>query len=172
MPRSTILAKQAWAACQTCSINYPADQVYYNPVRKGWQCYKCWDGLFIRDQVQTPIFPGEGTRRTPAPLTNTLLEGVDPDDNYTRVTLGDWAAGFPALDLVLTDFMSFEPSITNFWPAQCLYLNNGWSMFVQQGFMGLTRIPQNNGIQWSGAGDLFVDVDGFLNYTPYVQQLV
>lgn len=66
---------QAWASCQTCGQEYPASSVWLNP-RFGWQCQYCWDGLIQPDQTRVPIFPYEGTRKTPAPVTNTLLEGT------------------------------------------------------------------------------------------------
>lgn len=66
---------EAWAECQTCSQDFPSSQVWLNP-RWGFQCYKCWDGLLSRDQILQPIFPGEGTRKTIDPVTNSLLQGA------------------------------------------------------------------------------------------------
>src|SRR5262245_24965982 len=68
-------AGEAWAECSTCGQDYPASQVWLNP-RFGFQCFKCWDGLIQFDQVMQPIFPGEGTRKTIDPVTNTLTQGV------------------------------------------------------------------------------------------------
>lgn len=66
-----------WSQCTTCGQDWPSQKVIYNP-RFGWQCPPCWDGLIQRDQIDPPVFPYEGTRKTPSPLTNTLMEGISP----------------------------------------------------------------------------------------------
>jgi hypothetical protein len=65
----------AWAKCGTCGFDYPITKIRRHP-RWGYQCTTlCWDGLFDREEaIKMRRFPlGEGVRRTPAPITNTVL---------------------------------------------------------------------------------------------------
>lgn len=77
---------QPWAQCGTCGINVPVSRIRRHP-RWGWQCVGppgagCWDGLFDREEaLKRRRFPlAEGVRRTAAPVTNTVREGVDDGD--------------------------------------------------------------------------------------------
>jgi len=54
-------------------------------------------------------------------------------------------------------------------------MNNGWTLYIQDDYLFEShnfRFLNQSAIYsiatWSGAGDLFVDADGYLNYTPYV----
>lgn len=112
-----------WSQCTTCGQDWPSQKVIYNP-RFGWQCPPCWDGLIQRDQIDPPVFPYEGTRKTPSPLTNTLMEGIAPGTlnqtyNYNfrdRVTGALWIVHLVPLQITGNGSIVFsgtaQPTIT------------------------------------------------------------
>lgn len=70
-----------WGKCQTCGVDFPVSHLRRNR-RLGWQCFgdgtnDCWDGTFFHDEEYYEPRPREGTRRTSAPITNTVLEGSE-----------------------------------------------------------------------------------------------
>ena len=76
---------EPWARCSTCGLDVPKSKIKRHP-RWGWQCTgepgaNCYDKGPDRDQQQARYrFPrNEGVRKTKAPLTNTVQEGVDGD---------------------------------------------------------------------------------------------
>lgn len=74
---------EPWGQCATCGEDKPISRLKRHK-RWGFQCTGpggCWDGAVDREmQVAARRFPPhEGVRRTPAPLTNTVQEGVDGD---------------------------------------------------------------------------------------------
>lgn len=150
-------AGQAWAACQTCGQCYPASFVWLNP-RWGWQCGYCWDGLISRDQIQQPIFPGEGTRRTPAPVVQSLTEGIAPGSlNQTyiypirdRATGQIWNAQFVPLhigvagDIVYDGPGSISLTLTvtpEIGPFDGIRINNNWTILVVNGALATQQVP-------------------------------
>jgi len=174
MPRYAVNdpnAPEGYANCQTCGQDYPARLIWLNP-RYGWQCFRCWDGLIQRDQIMQPIFPFEGTRKTPAPVVQ-INAGIGPEDNYTVYTLHDLDSLSTTYDLFFGNFITWKsPSTSEFTPAEALDLNNGWFMFFKGGFLAWGRfpLPVPTTVTWGGSGDLSIDSAGFLEYTPYVQQ--
>lgn len=137
---------EAWAECQWCGQEYPASQVWLNP-RYGWQCYKCWDGIIQRDQIIQPIFPFEGTRRTPAPVIPPL-EGVgtsaEPTYDYflrDRITGTVYEVHFPPFGIVdglIVYFTTTFPTLTvstetdNVWDG-LRGITSGWDVYVRNG---------------------------------------
>jgi hypothetical protein len=73
------MANEAYGQCSSCGLDYPVSKLRRHP-RFGWQCvnvpHECWDGGPHHDEVEPPLHPYEGVRKTTAPLTNTLTEGV------------------------------------------------------------------------------------------------
>lgn len=81
--------QQEWGLCLTCGRPRPVSQLRLHP-RWSWQCTGpqgngCWDGIVDRDFQSKirPIHVNEGVRKSPAPLTNTLNEGLDGDEIIT-----------------------------------------------------------------------------------------
>lgn len=90
---------QPWGRCLTCSCDFPVSKLRKHR-RFGWQCYgpdtnECWDGLRQHDEEHYFPRPREGTRRTTAPITNTLSEGADFGFNLKDRTTGHlWTVSF------------------------------------------------------------------------------
>ncbi len=155
-------------------------EVWLNP-RFGWQCFKCWDGLIQRDQILQPIFPGEGTRKTPGPVTDTLDQGagdlyVENSDTWSLFTVFDRAD-----PTILYEFnfsvspFAFPPTTDDTPPVSGFRLPNEWILYVQEGFLQFSQgsyFDQPFTANWEGSGSLYVDPDGFLVFEPYTQQLV
>lgn len=161
----------AWAICQTCWQDYPCWEVWLNP-RYGWQCHKCWDGLIQRDQIQQPVFPGEGTRKTLAPITNTVSEGVSATDSL--ITLYDHTLGYNVrYDMQFGQFITFGPSTSGNSPWGGILMNWPWVFYIDNGFASFGSWPTfPEAFPWPGQGTLQVDSAGFLEYIPYVQPIV
>ena len=170
----------SFSVCQVCGQTWPSDQITYNP-RWGWQCPPCWDGLISRDQILRPIFPYEGTRKTYSPVV-PANEGIndttdDPTDVYTLFDRADKSTTY---DITFGEYITFTSPSTRVGtdgttPDGGIQMNNGWTLYIQGGYLFYSknfRFLNQNTIYsiatWAGAGDLFVDADGFLNYTPYV----
>jgi hypothetical protein len=73
LPRPNPVFHQPWTTCTTCGLDFPTQFVRLH-YRYGWQCVdgnpwgtNCWAGGPQRDEIDPPIYPGEGARRTPAP---------------------------------------------------------------------------------------------------------
>lgn len=146
---------EAWGLCQWCGQEYPSSQVWLNP-RYGWQCYKCWDGLIQRDQYLQPIFPYEGTRRTPAPPI-PVLEGVgastlEPSYEYflrDRITGTVYDVHFPPFGIVdglIVYFTTTLPTLTvstetdNVWDG-LRGITSGWDVYVRNGALATEINP-------------------------------
>jgi hypothetical protein len=146
---------EAWSECQWCGQEYPASLIWLNP-RYGWQCYKCWDGLVQRDQILQPIFPYEGTRRTPAPVI-PRLEGVgaslEPTYDYflrDRITGIVYEVHFPPFGVndggFITYFTTTLPTLTvsdetdNVWDG-LRGITNGWDVYVRDGELATELNP-------------------------------
>ena len=127
-----------------------------------------------------PIFPYEGTRKAYAPVVRTD-EGLSTtaDTPYYIYTLFD-RSGTPTT--ATTYDMTFGENITFYSPSikvgtdgvspdGGIEVNNGWTLYIQGEYLFYSRFFQRSIFSkatWSGAGDLFVDADGYLLYTPYV----
>jgi PKD repeat protein len=146
---------EAWSECQWCGQEYPASLIWLNP-RYGWQCYKCWDGLVQRDQILQPIFPYEGTRRTPAPVI-PRLEGVgaslEPTYDYflrDRITGIVYEVHLPPFSIVeggiIVYFTTTLPTLTvsdetdNVWDG-LRGITNGWDLYVRNGAIATELNP-------------------------------
>jgi hypothetical protein len=70
---------EPWAKCSVCGLDHPRSKLRYHK-RFGWQCVgvgaDCWAGGPHRDENRPVYRPGEGVRKTAAPLTNTATEGL------------------------------------------------------------------------------------------------
>jgi len=77
---------ESFSKCSRCGQAWPSSQIFYSP-QYGWACPPCFDGLFGRDQILQPIFPYEGTRKTPSPVVDSLNEGISPGNLYQTYTL-------------------------------------------------------------------------------------
>ncbi len=133
-----------------------------------------------------PIFPYEGVRKAYSPVV-PVNEGLsaDQDTPYYIYTLFD-RSGPSTTDAAITYDMTFGEYINFVSPSTRvgpdgvspdggIQMNNGWTLYIQGGYLFYSRrfnfLNQNtiySVATWSGAGDLFVDADQFLNYTPYV----
>lgn len=147
---------EAWSECQWCGQEFPASQVWLNP-RYGWQCYKCWDGLYQRDQILQPIFPYEGTRRTPSPIIPED-EGVGGDleptydyfltDRFTGTT---YLVHIPPLYITATGLIVYYGAsaitVTAATPSDDdvvyteIQINGPWAIFVGNGVIQTEEIP-------------------------------
>lgn len=166
----------SFSLCQTCGETWPSAQIYYNP-RWGWQCPDCWDGLISRDQILRPIFPYEGTRKAMSPVVPAGQGlSVTADTPYYIYTLMDRSGDGTTYDMTFGENITFyTPSIKvgtdGVSPDGGIEVNNGWTLYIQGGYLFYSRFFQHSiysKATWAGDGDLFVDADGFLNYTPYV----
>jgi hypothetical protein len=142
--------------------------------------------MISRDQIMRPIFPYEGVRKTYSPVV-PVGEGLsaDKDTSFSVYTLFD-RSGPSTTDAAITYDMYFGEYINFVSPSTRvgtdgvspdggIQMNNGWTLYIQGGYLFYSRnfhFLQGDTIYstatWEGAGDLFVDADGFLNYTPYV----
>lgn len=147
-----------WSQCTTCGQDWPSQKITLNP-RFGWQCPPCWDGMIQRDQIETPNFPYEGTRKTPSPLTNTLLEGIAPGSltqtyNYNlrdRATGTVYIVHLVPLTIAANGSLVFTTSAT---PTLTVGEN--------------TLFPVFDGLKWTNDFDLYVS-NGILlteSYNP------
>lgn len=179
----------SWSTCGTCGFLVPSR--FVRLTRKwGWQCLPgngrtrgCWDGNYDRDDIAFAYPAGEGTRETAAPLTDTLTAGT-VDTNYYTYTLYDRGARALTYDVVFAETIAFGPSTSDNPAVGGITVNNGWVLYIQGGVVGPPRVDGflyfsadfdstvRDTAAWDGAGDIFIDTDGFLNYTPYVQQYV
>lgn len=73
--------REPWGQCGTCGFDVPVSRLRFTR-RYGWQCIgepgaNCADLHPDRDDYLAArrFPPGEGVRRTAAPLTNTATEG-------------------------------------------------------------------------------------------------
>lgn len=76
--------REPWGKCGTCGFDAPVSKLRFDS-KYGWQCTG-WPGATCADQRPdrddylarpVPSRPGEGSRRTNAPVTNTATEGID-----------------------------------------------------------------------------------------------
>jgi hypothetical protein len=163
---------ESFSKCQWCGQAYPSSQIFYNP-RWGWQCQPCWDGLISRDQILQPIFPYEGTRKTPAPVVDSLLEGIAPGSLYQsydyllvdRVTGSIYTAHVPPITIGPGGliFYSTAAVITLTLVASTtdptyrgIRINNGWDIYVRNGAIATEQPPL----------DALGIVDGICDFGP------
>jgi len=170
----------AFSVCGVCGQTWPSAEIMYNP-RWGWQCPPCWDGMISRDQIMRPIFPFEGTRKYASPVVPNN-EGLNSttDTPYYIYTLFDRGDKSITYDMTFGDYITFTTPSTRVGtdgvsPDGGIQMNNGWTLYIQDdylfeshNFKFLNQSAIYSIATWSGAGDLFVDADGYLNYTPYV----
>ncbi len=168
-----------FSLCQVCGQTYRADEIQYNP-RWGWQCPPCWDGMISRDQIMRPIFPYEGTRKTMSPVVPAgqgLSEVQDTNPYvYTLFDRDGTMSTADTYDVTFGEYITFyKPStrvgVDGVSPDGGIDLNNGWVLYIKGEYMMFSRVYRNDVFSrapWQGNGDMFVDADGFLNYTPYV----
>jgi hypothetical protein len=172
MPREFV----SFSLCGTCGQTWPSRDIWYN-YRWGWQCPECWDGLISRDQIMRPIFPYEGTRKVASPVV-PANEGLQPavDTPYYVYTLYDRDDPTITYDINFGTYITFySPSVKTgddgVTPNGGIELNNAWCWYIKGGYAMYSRFFETNVMSrstWSGAGDMFVDANGYLNYTPYV----
>jgi hypothetical protein len=117
-----------------------------------------------------PIFPYEGTRKTPAPLTNTATEGLSSTDAV--LTLRDRATG-TLYDLTFGAFIEFNTPSTSGNPSlNGLIISGGWVIYIQDGQM---QFDQNlafaNLANWTKPDALWIS-DGQLNYEQFVAPVI
>lgn len=157
---------EAWASCQTCDQDFPSSQVWLNP-RWGFQCYLCWDGLLSRDQIMQPIFPGEGTRKTLDPVTDSLLEGaatsvagLEPTYTYSlrdRITSSAYEVRLVPLFVTaigrIVYLTTSIPTLTEVIPTaddqvwDGIRINGNWSVYVRSGVLS-TELQSGNPGLW------------------------
>jgi len=177
------LVWDTWSSCSTCGFWIPSRYVILTR-KHGYQCLPgngrtrgCFDGMYDRDDIYYVYPDNEGTRETITPPTNYQTEGVTSGDSYTIYTLFDRADRTLTYDVVFgtgTDGnISWGASTSGNPPVGGISLNNGWTVYIQNGFMQFSEgIEIIGSVPWQGNGDLSVDASGFLNYTPYVPQTI
>lgn len=124
-----------------------------------------------------PIFPYEGIRKTPAPVVPSQ-EGINTatDTPYYVYTLYDRDDPTITYDMTFGDYITFVQSNAKTGPDGVtpnggLRVNNGWILYIKGTYLYYSSYYVQNIFTvstWSEAGDLFVDKDGYLIYTPYV----
>lgn len=158
-------------------MNVPATHITLHP-KWGWQCLAgngvtrgCYDGPLDRDDYHYAYPAGEGTRRSPAPLTNTTTEGIASTDGYNVFTLRDRVTG-TLYDLTFGTTVAVTASERTAG-YDALDIGRGWYIYVQDGLWYFASYTPSTGniVPWNGAGALQV-VNGALQYTPYVQDTV
>lgn len=168
-----------WGRCSTCGFDLPVS--YLTLTRKhSWQCLPgsgltrgCFDGNYDRDDIQYNYPAGEGTRQTAAPLTNTLTEGINEGETFTIQTLYDQSNHSTLWELLFTTpFIKFRPATLGLPAMGGVALNNGWVLYMK-GTMKITRNLQlKDVVPLNSALSLFVQANGVMLYTPYVQTML
>ena len=181
---------QAWARCSTCGFDVPVSRIRYHQ-RFGWQCtappgLNCYDEGPHYDERRRGIRPPyEGVRRTSAPLTDTLLEGIDTSvDSVTGISGGGGAPpGVVASDSfrfidrstavlrkltfsatapnLIMSVVSSPPTGINGW-----VLSNGWILYVEGGLLRMAKSGIVNPVLPPAGLNIVATADGKLQYTP------
>jgi hypothetical protein len=171
-----------WSSCSTCGSWIPSRWVTLTR-KHGYQCLPgngitrgCFDGNWDRDDIYYVYPANEGTRDTTSPLTNFATQGVTAGDSYTIYTLYDRADPTLTYDVTFSTgddgTISWQASTSGNPAVGGIGLNNGWTVYIQEGFMQFSEnIEIKGAVPWQGSGDLAV-IGGFLQYTPYVQATV
>lgn len=128
-----------------------------------------------------PIFPGEGTRKTLGPVTDTLDQGagdlfVENSETWSLYNVFDRAdpTSIYQFDFAVSPF-SFPPTSSDIPPVSGFRLPNEWILYVQDGYLQFSQgvlFDHPFTTNWEGSGALYVDPDGFLVFEPYEQELV
>lgn len=151
-----------WGKCQTCGGDFPRHQLRLHK-RFGWQCLYDWDGGPQRDEI--PLYvarPGEGVRKTSAPLTHTLTEGVDNPLVYQlrdRLTGAIWRFDFRS-DGFSIDIAS-DGRADSAW-----LLNDPWRMYIDNGTLLYGVIPIPYEVPLPPNINLYFDNEKRLWYEP------
>jgi hypothetical protein len=151
--------REPWASCSVCGFDYPRSQIRYHR-RFGWQCLWDWDRGPQKDEIYYVPRPNEGTRRTVAPLTNTLTEGDLTavlfllrdlkTQQVFQVTFGT--------EIVVT-VSTVQTGAPNGWE-----LNSPWRVFMMNGDLVVTKQAAGATINLPEGINLSVNNDGELVY--------
>jgi hypothetical protein len=175
---------KAWATCGTCSLAFPAHQVRLH-YRYGWQCIEpniwgtnCWAAGPQHDEIRPPYYPGEGTRRTPAPPVDPD-EGIDTDINTYDFWLYNQTDPTEIFRVTLGDtFVTFVPETTytktelggRVWGGLSINNNQEWTLFIQDNAAGEPTmnyeqiIMPDTAVNWLGSY-FSINANGTLEYT-------
>jgi len=155
---------EPWGKCSWCGFDYPRHNLRLHR-RFGWQCKWCWDAGPHHDELFYTPRPYEGSRRTAAPLTNTLTEGDNAGGIayvFRDQTTGQfWTVLFGYTGDVTVDTGGHAGAsawLLSPYPQWRWYLSNGNITVNNQPISGEQMAP--------GEINLTVSVDGVWSYAP------
>lgn len=135
-----------WGECTTCSRGFPVTHLVLTR-RYGWQCLPglwgegCYDGPVQRDELRYIPRPGEGVRKSIAPIYDLATMGFTPGDRVAlEFRFTDHATGI-VYDLSLAaPFPTFTTATD-----QAADAHGGWEMRAD------LRFWFENGLAYFGA---------------------